>query len=58
VTTDFGPIDPSYALTVDSTGKMVQLTFSPVPEPGTILGIAAAGMGLAGWVRRRRNAKA
>jgi len=25
-----------------------------VPEPGTILGLAAAGLGLAGWVRRRR----
>ncbi len=26
-----------------------------VPEPGTALGLAAAGLGLAGWVRRRRT---
>jgi autotransporter-associated beta strand protein len=25
-----------------------------VPEPGTILGLGAAGIGLAGWIRRRR----
>ena len=31
-----------------------QITFQPVPEPATVLGIAAAGLGLAGWARRRK----
>lgn len=26
----------------------------PIPEPGTVLGVAAAGLGLARWVRRRK----
>jgi fibronectin-binding autotransporter adhesin len=28
---------------------------TPAPEPGAALGVAAAGVGLAGWVRRRRG---
>ena len=31
---------------------------TPTPEPGTVLGVAAAGLGFAGWVRRRRSANA
>ena len=31
----------------------VQLTYTPVPEPGAVLAFAAAGLGLAGLVRRR-----
>jgi hypothetical protein len=31
-----------------------QLTYTPVPEPGTVLAVAAAGLGLAGLVRWRR----
>lgn len=33
----------------------VQLTYTPVPEPGAVLAVAAAGLGLAGLVRRRRS---
>jgi len=32
----------------------VQLTYSPVPEPGAVLAVAAAGLGLFGVARRRR----
>jgi hypothetical protein len=32
-----------------------QLAFNPVPEPTTVLGIAAAGLGLTRCVRRRRE---
>lgn len=44
-----------YALKVDSTGNNLVLTFTPVPEPGTVLGIGAAGLGLLGAFRRFRN---
>jgi hypothetical protein len=33
----------------------VLYNFSPVPEPASILAVAAGGLGLAGWVRRRRR---
>jgi autotransporter-associated beta strand protein len=50
------------ALTVNG-GTSLVLTFmpAPVPEPATVLGLAAAALGLAGWVgrkRRRQNAEA
>ncbi|MGL6096904.1 MAG: PEP-CTERM sorting domain-containing protein [Fimbriiglobus sp.] len=32
------------------------VNFNPVPEPATVLGTGAAGLGLIGWVRRRRAA--
>jgi hypothetical protein len=32
-----------------------QLTYTPVPEPGIVLAVGAAGLGLAGLVRRRRR---
>ncbi len=35
-------------------GSNLQLTFTPTPEPGTVLGLAAGGLGLAGVVRRLR----
>jgi len=38
-----------------NTGGAVLLNFTPVPEPATVLAIGAAGLGLAGWFRRRRN---
>jgi autotransporter-associated beta strand protein len=51
--------DPTaYSLTVQSNNLVLNFTPTAVPEPATVLGLAAAGFGLAGWVRRRRNAKA
>ena len=44
-----------YVLKVDNTGNNLVLTFTPVPEPGSVLGIAAAGLGLLGAFRRFRN---
>ena len=38
----------------NGNGTVFQL--SPTPEPATMLGLSAAGLGLAGWVRRRRAA--
>jgi autotransporter-associated beta strand protein len=35
------------------SGDGVALNFTPVPEPATVLGLAAAGLGLGGLVRRR-----
>ena len=35
-----------------SNGALV-LTFTPVPEPATVLGIAAVALGAGGYVRRR-----
>ena len=44
----------SYVLSVDSTGNNLQLTFVPVPEPGTIFGVGVAGFGLLAGFRRFR----
>jgi hypothetical protein len=37
-------------------GSTLVLTFTPVPEPGTVLGLAAAGLGMARVIRRWRRA--
>ena len=37
-----------YVLAVDSTGNNLQLTFTPVPEPGTMVALGAVGLGLLG----------
>jgi len=53
-----GGIAPSNSLTTDTvTFNLPAYGGDPVfnPHAGTILGIAAADMGLAGWVRRRRS---
>jgi T5SS/PEP-CTERM-associated repeat protein/autotransporter-associated beta strand protein len=46
-------ISPVFQLAVDGTGQSLVLTFTPVPEPATALGLAAAGLGFVGLVRRR-----
>lgn len=38
------------------SGPDLIATFTPAPEPGSVLGIAAAGLGLVGWTRRRSSA--
>ena len=59
-----GVIDPSnYTLwpgmtsannvSLVSSGGNLTLTFSPVPEPTTVLGLAAGSLGLGGFIRRR-----
>ena len=59
-----GTIDPSnYTLwpgmttannvSLISSGGNLTLTFSPVPEPATVLGLAAGALGLGGFIRRR-----
>jgi hypothetical protein len=47
-------IAPAYQLALDATGQELVLTFTPVPEPATVLGLAGGGLGLAALVRRRR----
>jgi fibronectin-binding autotransporter adhesin len=37
------------------SGDAVVVLFAPVPEPATVLGLAAAGLGLGGLVRRTRR---
>jgi hypothetical protein len=44
---------------IGSQSATVHVTVTqPVPEPATVLGVCAAGLGLAGWVRRRKLAVA
>jgi len=40
-------------VSLSASGNNVYLNLTPVPEPTTVLGLAAAGMGLAGMIRRR-----
>lgn len=35
------------------SGNSLVLTFTPVPEPGAVLGLSAAALGLVVWTRRR-----
>jgi fibronectin-binding autotransporter adhesin len=44
----------SASLTGNATGAIF-LDFTPVPEPGTVFAVAAAGLGLAGLARRSRR---
>jgi hypothetical protein len=48
--------NPSLFVSADST--LVYLNFTPVPEPATVLAVAAAGLGGLRLVRRRRAATA
>ncbi|HET6573073.1 MAG TPA: PEP-CTERM sorting domain-containing protein [Fimbriiglobus sp.] len=43
---------------VQAFGVPTVAGFAPVPEPGAVVAVAAAGLGLAGAVRRRRRAAA
>jgi autotransporter-associated beta strand protein len=52
LTADF-PFESSPTLGVDSLGKNLVLNVTPTPEPGTVLAVAAVGLGLAGLARRR-----
>jgi autotransporter-associated beta strand protein len=47
----------SFATIVGPVGgpQMLQLTFTPVPEPAHVLLLCGAAAGIAGWRRRRRN---
>ncbi len=44
----------TFSLTTLADGRII-LNFTPVPEPVTVFGIAAAGLGLVGLVRRQRR---
>ena len=44
----------NYSLSTDGTQVFLNFTTAAVPEPGTILSLAAAGLGLVRFVRRRR----
>ncbi len=46
----------SVSLVVNGTN--LDLTFTPVPEPGTVFAVGAVGLAAAGWLRRRHKAKA
>ena len=43
-----------YNLSVTTANNVVYLNLAAVPEPTTVGLLAAAGLGTAGWVRRRR----
>jgi hypothetical protein len=43
----------SFTLTADADSNVLTLRFTPVPEPPAVLGVAAAGLALAGLARRR-----
>ena len=40
-------------ISITGGNDVVLYGFSPVPEPGAVLAIGAAGLGVLGWVRRR-----
>ena len=39
---------------LDWSGSVMLLSFAPVPEPATVLGICLAGTGAVEWWRRKR----
>ncbi|MGL4420514.1 MAG: PEP-CTERM sorting domain-containing protein, partial [Gemmataceae bacterium] len=41
---------------INYNGTVFQIV--PVPEPTTVFGIAAVGLGAVGWIRRRRTRSA
>lgn len=61
-TTNFVPIGGvdvnAYLYAAQIVGNSLQITVTPVPEPATVLGIAAAAAGAAGLLRRRARTRA
>jgi PEP-CTERM motif len=58
-TTDFttaGFSASEWQVLYNQGGGNVQLVFTPVPEPASMLAVAAAGLGVFEWRRRRRKA--
>jgi hypothetical protein len=49
------PIDGVFGWSLDPVGQMLSLTYTPVPEPGTLALSVLAGLGLVRVVRRRRS---
>jgi len=57
--TNIGAFDISeWSIVGSPAANTVQLAFSPVPEPTTILGLSAGVLAFGTWVRRRRAAAA
>jgi fibronectin-binding autotransporter adhesin len=48
-------IAPGWQVLVGQGGSFVDVQFTPVPEPGTVVAVAAAGLGLVGLGRRLRR---
>ncbi len=48
-----GDFDPSFTPMVTTDGQSIFVTFDPVPEPASVLAVAALGLAGAGYARRR-----
>jgi autotransporter-associated beta strand protein len=55
VTTPSFGVDPGWSVLVGQNGSALDVVFTPVPEPGAILAVGLAGLGLAGLARRARR---
>lgn len=48
-------VDPGWTVLVGQNGSALDVVFTPVPEPGAILAVGLAGLGVAGLARRARR---